>query len=97
MKSLTSKLWSVLSMHAKLAALFSATALAVALSLGAAGSVYACGDGSCEAPPSEKAKGNNGYGQEKHGAVQDGENAGSDNGGGDPANATTKQDGTGLR
>jgi hypothetical protein len=83
-------------MCSKLATLFSATALAVALSLGAAGSVYACGDGSCE-PPAEKTRGNNGYGQEKHGAEQDGENAGSDNGGGDPANAATKQDGTGLR
>ena len=81
----------------KLGAFIGGFALAVALTFASAGSVYACGDGSCEPPPAEKTEGNNGYGQEKHGAAQDGENAGSDNGGGDPANAATKQDGTGLR
>ena len=83
--------------RSKFIALISGAALVAALTFGAAGSVYACGDGSCEPPPSENTKGNNGYGQEKHGAAQDGENAGSDKGGGDPANAATKQDGTGLR
>ena len=50
-------------------------------------------------------KGNNGFGQEKHGAPQDGETPGSDNGQGVPqggpgagmAGAVSKQDGTGLR
>ncbi len=68
---------------------------------------YACGL-PCPPPteePEPVIKGNNGFGQEKHGAPQDGENAGSDQGRGVPqggpgagmAGEESKQDGTGLR
>ncbi len=79
-------------------------ALVAALLFGAGGPAFACGDGSCE-PPTETTKGNNGFGQEKHGAAQDGENPGSDKGKGVPrggpgaglAGEDSKQNGTGLR
>jgi hypothetical protein len=79
-------------MRNKIGALTGAAALAFSLSLGMTGFVHACGDGSCE-PPAETTKGNNGYGQEKQGKAQDGENPGSDKG----ATADSKQDGSGLR
>lgn len=51
---------------------------------------YACGDGHCEPPPEPTTKGNNGWGQEKHGG-SDGTNAGSDDGtGGSPNQESTK-------
>ena len=85
----------------------------LALSLGASflplvpvSPAYACG-GPCPEPEPEPepTKGNNGFGQEKHGAPQDGENPGSDQGQGVPrggpgagmAGEESKQDGTGLR
>jgi hypothetical protein len=81
-------------------------AAAAILSVGSVGftAAYACGDGSCN-PPETTSKGNNGFGQEKHGAVQDGENPGSDKGRGTPnggpgagmAGQDSKQNGTGLR
>ena len=79
-------------------------ALVAAFFFGATNSAYACGDGSCE-PPSVTTKGNNGFGQEKQGAPQDGENPGSDKGKGVPrggpgaglAGEDSKQNGTGLR
>jgi hypothetical protein len=57
------------------------------------------------APPVSKFHANNGYGQEKHGNPQDGENPGSNKGKGVPkgglgagkAGAASKQNGTGLR
>ena len=66
---------------------------------------YACGGYPCPPPEPEPTKGNNGFGQEKHGAPQDGENPGSDQGKGIPsggpgagwAGFDSKQDGTGLR
>jgi hypothetical protein len=95
----------MLNDRSKFIALIGGAAIAAAVSFGAAGSAYACGDGSCEPPPTETTKANNGYGQEKHGAVQDGENAGSDKGkgvpqggpGGGDSGAVTKQDGSPLR
>ena len=67
---------------------------------------YACGS-PCPPPDPlpEPTKGNNGFGQEKHGAPQDGENPGSDQGAGIPsggpgaglAGRVSKQNGTGLR
>ena len=66
---------------------------------------YACGGYPCPPPEPEPTKGNNGFGQEKHGAPQDGENPGSEQGKGIPsggpgaglAGSASKQNGTGLR
>ena len=84
------------------AALLALVLAASSFSFVAVSPAYACGDGSCEPEPT---RGNNGFGQEKHGAPQDGENPGSDQGRGVPrggpgagsAGQDSKQNGTGLR
>ncbi len=55
------------------------------------------GDGGCLSgcEPTPTTKGNNGFGQEKQGAPQDGENPGSDNG--NQKNRDSKRNGSGLR
>lgn len=82
------------------------TSPAVTLLLGTSLGSRAIASSNGSKPPKDpKPKGNNGYGQEKHGAPQDGTNPGSDNGKGTPtggpgagkAGKDSKQNGTGLR
>ena len=88
-------------------AVLSLALVASSVSLVAVSPAYACVV-PCPPPivePLPKVKGNNGFGQEKHGALQDGENKGSDQGqgvasggpGSGMAGQDSKQNGTGLR
>lgn len=87
------------------AALLGLALVASSASLVAVSPAYACGGLPCPEEPLPKIKGNNGFGQEKHGVSQDGENKGSDNGqgiasggpGAGMAGQDSKQNGTDLR
>lgn len=87
------------------AALLGLALAAASVTLLTVSPAYACGGLPCPEEPEPTTKGNNGFGQEKQGATQDGENAGSDKGKGVPkggpgagmAGQDSKQDGTGLR
>ena len=90
------------------ASLIGLALVASSVSLVAVSPAYACGGLPCpptDEEPLPKIKRNTGFGQEKHGAPQDGENKGSDQGQGVPrggpgagmAGHDSKQDGTGLR